>query len=87
MTSYTYDNSKNLIETIDVSFGDYSISEALTILNQNCANPYGVGKTHSGTTHIPMSVAYFDIYNRFLTTSQHKGVMTKVNKTTVKIDT
>jgi hypothetical protein len=81
MTTYTYDNNKNLIETFDVSFGAFSVSEALQILDQNGTNPYVVGTNSTGTEFRPMGVGYFDIYNRFLTTSQHKGVMTKVNKT------
>lgn len=85
MITYTYDNSKNLIETFDVSFGAFSVSEALQILDQSGANPYVVGTNSSGTEFIPMDIGYFDIYNRFLTTSQHKGVMTKVNKTATNI--
>ena len=79
MITYTYDNDKTVIETFDVSFGAFSVSEVLQILDQNGANPYVVGTNSTGFR--PMNVAYFDIYNRLLTTSQHKGVMTKVNKT------
>ena len=79
MITYTYDNDKTLIETFDVSFGAFSVSEVLQILDQNGANPYVVGTNSTGFR--PMNVGYFDIYNRLLTTSQHKGVMTKVNKT------
>lgn len=85
MITYTYDNSKNLIETFDVSFGAFSVSEALQILDQSGANPYVVGTNSTGTEFIPMDIGYFDIYNRFLTTSQHKGVMTKVNKTDLSV--
>jgi len=85
MTTYTYDNSKNLIETFDVSFGAFSVSEALQILDQNGANPYVVGTNSTGTEFRSMDIGYFDIYNRLLTTSQHKGVMTKVNKTDLRV--
>ena len=87
MITYTYDNSKNLIETFDVSFGPFSVSEALQILDQSGANPYVVGTNSTGTEFIPMNIGYFDIYNRLLTTSQHKGVMTKVNKTDLIVPT
>ena len=85
MITYTYDNSKNLIETFDVSFGPFSVSEALQILDQSGANPYVVGTNSTGTEFRSMDIGYFDIYNRLLTTSQHKGVMTKVNKTDLLI--
>lgn len=79
MTSYTYDNTKTLIETVDISFGDYTISEVLQIMDNN---PYVIGSNDRGTK-FPMSIAYCDIYNEFLTSQKQKGVISGVNRQVV----
>lgn len=79
MTSYTYDNTKTLIETVDISFGDYTISEVLQIMDNH---PYVIGSNDRGTK-FPMSIAYCDIYNEFLTSQKQKGVISGVNRQVV----
>ena len=79
MTSYTYDNTKTLIETVDISFGDYTISEVLQIMDNH---PYVIGSNDRGTK-FPMSVAYCDVYNDSLTSQKQKGVISGVNRQVV----
>lgn len=79
MTSYTYDNAKTLIETVDISFGDYTISEVLQIMDNH---PYVIGSNDRGTK-FPMSIAYCDIYNESLTSQKRKGVISGVNRQVV----
>lgn len=76
MTVSTYDNNKTLVESVDVSFGPYSITETLQILDQNGTNPFVVGSNHSGSSKLSMDVDYFDVFNRYLTPAQQRGVMT-----------
>ena len=83
MTVSTYDNNKTLVESVDVSFGPYSITETLQILDQNGTNPFVVGSNHTGSSKLSMDVAYFDVFNRYLTPAQQRGVMTN----TIKINT
>lgn len=79
MTSYTYNNSKNLIETVDISFGDYTISEVLQIMDSGGGYPYVIGSNDKGTK-FPMSIAYCDVFNDFLTPQKQKEVISGVNR-------
>ena len=80
MTSYTYDNNKNLLETFDISFGDYTVHEVLTKLD---SGNYVIGSDHTGNNKLNMTIAYCDMYNQSFTEKQHQGIMSGVNNKSI----
>ena len=80
MTSYTYDNNKNLLETFDISFGDYTVHEVLTKLD---SGNYVIGSDHTGNNKLNMTIAYCDMYNQSFTEKQHQSVMSGVNNKSI----
>ena len=80
LTSYTYDNNKNLLETFDISFGDYTVHEVLTKLD---SGNYVIGSDHTGNNKLNMTIAYCDMYNQSFTEKQHQSVMSGVNNKSI----
>lgn len=81
LTTHVYDNDLSSLGTLDVSFGDNNIVDLLTAIDQNGANPYVVGTSHSGTKKVNMDLAFFGLYNTTLTAAKHDLFMEEVNST------
>ena len=74
-----YDNSSNLIYSVDLSFGGMTISDVLALLDNNGASPYTVGIVDTSMNKVQLDLAYMGVFNKRYSNIDKLNVITYVN--------